>query len=497
MSNRKQLQKARLEELIAGCRENTIDAVITQFGLNRALFQNQVGGPLPTPMNAREGVFPDEQSRENYSGFDPKNYVRKNYDDKKRRGPIYEKANRKILAGEKIPDAYGDNYLEYGNYDPDHGMSLKEASKNEWMHLFCSKEKRKEILNSEYNIALTSKKRNRSKGGKSISDLLNDDVYVEQHEINTTKMWMHDKKARAYIRTEVVVETVKTVGKEAGKDAVKLAAREAIGLLLAELVKALYDETRDLWRLHLVHADIDWTAELNLRAVRIKDRLMARLKDVGEVAKSAGLAGLVSALVTWGINFAIETAKHIVGAIRQAILALIQAGKVLLTDASPADKARAAAKILAGALSVIAGIILDESLKSLLATVPVLQIFAPEISAAISAITTGLLTALSIFVIDTLFDKLQYPIDAERLEAAEHSLEIQNKLSLAAEALFVQFEEIQRQFENMSRKQDWLISSNEALVLSHNTALSKIKNTLEQIDVELTLQSAQLSLGKL
>lgn len=494
MSNRKQLQEERLEALITGCRENTIDAVITQFGVNRAMFQDKVGGNIATPKNAKEGIFPDQQAQENYSGFDPDNFKGKrgNYDDKKRRGPIYEKANRKILAGEKVPNAYANRDLMYGKRKThaDHVVPLKEASQNQWMHVFCSEEKRKEIFNSEWNIALTSESINTSKGSKSISELL-DSGFVEQHDASAVKMWMQDKKARAYIQAQVVTETIKTVGKEAGKEAVKLAAREAIGLLLAELVKALYDEASDLWRLHSMHADIDWAIEFKLRAERIKDRLMARLKDVGESAKSAGLAGLVSALVTWGINFVIETAKHIVVAIRQAILSLIQAGKVLLSDASPEEKARAAAKILAGSLSVIAGIILDESLKRFLATIPVLQVFAPEISAAISAIATGLLTALSIFIIDTLFDKLQYPIDAEKLEAAENSLEIQDQLSLAAEALFVQFEKIHKQFKDLSSKYDWLISSNERLIFSQNTSLGQIENLLRQIDNELTLQEGK------
>ena len=496
MSNRKQLQEARLEELITGCRENTIDAVITQFRLNRAMFQDKVGGNIATPRNAGNDVFPDEQSKKNYSGFDD-DYIRKNYEDENRKGRIRKEANKIMAAGETVSDAYADRGLVYGKgkYDADHVVPLKEASQNEWMHMFCSEEKRKEILNSKLNIALTSESINSSKGPKSISELL-ESGFVEQHDASAVKMWVRDKKARIYIQAEVVTETVKVAGKEAGKEAVKLAAREAIGLLLAELVKALYDEADDLWRLHSMHADIDWTAEFKLRAVRIKDRLLARLKDAVEAAKSAGLAGLVSALVTWGINFAIETAKHIVGAIRQAVLSLIQAGKVLLTDAPPEEKARAVAKILAGSLSVIAGIILDESLKSLLATVPGLQVFATEISAAISAIATGLLTALSIFIIDTLFDKLQYPIDAERLEAAEHSVEIQNKLSLAAEELFVQFERIQQQFEALCQKNDWLISSNERLIVSKNTALGQIENLLVQIDNELTLQEGQLGLEK-
>ena len=135
MSIRKQKQEARLEELIAGCRENTIDAVITQFGLNRSMLRDKVGGPLPTPRNARNGIFPDEQTQKNYSGLDPHNSIRGNYDDRKRRGLIYEKTNRKMRAGEKVTDAYSDRDLENGKTHIDHVLSLKEASQYEWMHM--------------------------------------------------------------------------------------------------------------------------------------------------------------------------------------------------------------------------------------------------------------------------------------------------------------------------------------------------------------------------
>jgi hypothetical protein len=495
MQNRKQLQGARLDELLTGCRESTIDAVITQFGLNRAMFTDKVGGNLPTPRNAKNGIFPNERAKESYSKFDPDNYNRDDYEDKNRRGHIYKEANRKLVAGQQVQDAYANRPLVPGKrkIHTDHVAPLKEASQNEWMHIFCGEEKRRAIMNSPGNIALTSQSINTSKNAKSISKLLESD-FVEKHDASAQKMWVRDKKARVYIQAEVVTETVKIVGKEAGKEAGKLAAREAIGLLMAELVKALYDEANDLWRLHSMNVDIDWAAEFKLRAVRIKTRLMARLKDAGKAAKNAGLAGLISALVTWGVNFLIQTAKHIVGAIRQAILSLIQAGKVLLTDASPEEKARAAAKILAGSLSVIAGIILDESLKNLLSTIPFLQMFATEISATISAIATGLLTALSMFIIDTLFDKLQYPIDAERLESAEHSLELQNKLCLAAEALFVQLEKIQQEFEALSHKNDWLIRSNERLKVGQATALGQIEYLLGLIDNELMLQEGRLRL---
>jgi hypothetical protein len=207
------------------------------------------------------------------------------------------------------------------------------------------------------------------------------------------------------------------------------------------------------------------------------ERLTERANDVGQAFVDGGISGFISNLVTWFVNMLKTTAKHIIGIIREAILAIVKAFRTVFfssPEVSIEEKIREAAKIIAGAAAVGVGILLEEALKNLLASVPFLQAFASEISAAISAIITGLMTALAIFLMDRLFDHLQYPINEEFIGEIASDLNSQEQLVAAAEAAFSNFGGILVRFESMLMANQEIIEACHEMIEGEEMAISKI-----------------------
>jgi len=138
--------------------------------------------------------------------------------------------------------------------------------------------------------------------------------------------------------------------------------------------------------------------------------VLDKLKDALEAAVSGGIQGFVSNLLTFVINNFITTSAKVVTLIRESMHSLWRAIKTIVNpppNITGIQVAREAIKIIASAVTVGLGMMMEESVKGFIMTIPVLIPVAETLSAGVTGILTGLSTALVVYGLDRLFDALE------------------------------------------------------------------------------------------
>jgi len=175
----------------------------------------------------------------------------------------------------------------------------------------------------------------------------------------------------------------------------------------------------------------------------VMHRVATKAQAALDAALQGGVQGLVSNLLTFLINNFITTSAKIVSLIRESMHSLWQAIKLMVNppdDMSAFEKARAVSKIIAGVLTTGLGMLMEESVNGFVMSIPILAPIADLLSTALTAIMTGIGSALIIYGIDRLFDWLDSK-GTELLSAQEATAEAQITVITRLQAtLSLQFE---------------------------------------------------------
>jgi hypothetical protein len=154
-----------------------------------------------------------------------------------------------------------------------------------------------------------------------------------------------------------------------------------------------------------------------------------------------GVSGFVSNLLTFLLNNFLSTAKRFVTAIREGLLSLYRAFKVIFfppEHMTPDQALQEGIKILTLAVTTACGILLQESVKAFVATVPLLIPIADVVSSVLVGIITGLLSAFLAYQIDCFFDRLRNSHDERMMDQlmadAKGQEEFANALALLTES---------------------------------------------------------------
>jgi hypothetical protein len=393
------------------------------------MFNDKNGGSLPTLNNAGEGVFPNDKYSENYSGFNPDQYNRGNYDDKNLRGPIWRDLNTRFDNGEIVRDAYSRNPLEKGKVDMDHIVSAKEHSKDAALHLWFSEDERKKIVNDPSNLAATSAGINRSKQDKSV------DEYIAngKHNPNADPEMMveHDSNARDQILKTKAAKVAAEASFTIGQEALKLGLRQGIGIVLRATSQATFVEAKDIYCSGFSPNSVDSVEALKVRANRIKTSALESVPMALSGAQRGVVGGVISELLTWLINSVMTTAKNLVRIIREGVLKFVEAINLIRTrpaEMTMEEAIREALKIVGGVLGLALGIAAEESLKTLLLSMPLVNAFAAEIAAVMAAILAGVTMGVVVYLIDAVFDKLSMPFETQSLDRLAQDGVLQHEL---------------------------------------------------------------------
>jgi len=197
------------------------------------------------------------------------------------------------------------------------------------------------------------------------------------------------------------------LAKEGSKEAGKNALRQALGIVLHEFVNGSFSEIKVLLKDR--RKDQNLIDRLVESLKRVMSRVINKLKAALEAAIQGGVQGFVSNLLTFLINNLITTSKKIVAIIRESMQRLWQAIKLMVNPpqgTSTLEITRQVTKIIAAVVTTGLGMLMEESVKGFIMSIPFLVPIADVLATALTAIMTGIAGALIVYGIDRTFDWL-------------------------------------------------------------------------------------------
>ncbi|NAT47585.1 hypothetical protein, partial [Pseudomonas syringae] len=268
----------------------------------------------------------------------------------------------------------------------------------------------------------------------------------------------------------------------------KLALRQVLGLLLKDLIEGLIQDVR-----YLVKEGFDGAKSLlTLAEERIKstyEEIKLKWAEYLKEGVSAGLTGFLSNLITLVINSFITTAKNVVRMLREAILSIVRAIKVIVSPPkgmARGDIAMEVLKILSGTVVLCLGIALEEVIQKALEAVPLLLPFAATLAPVITGVITGALTLFTVLAFDRLKSGIAF---RNKALADTHRGQQVNLLrvkqtvvmiDMAYSHMIVSTQVMRTQFEN-----DWLEVQDAKVVTQHR--LNDYRNSVNSLDDLLEL----------
>ena len=436
------LREQRLQKLYADCQQQVIAQIVGPFGLSAAMFEDKNGGNVTTLHNFSkdDDAYVATENDKKLHAHSKKDYnaeTRTEYEIKTKvnsaNGKTWqEKRDDKIKKGRDeytgrtvSPDGeivLGDGRIVEAQLD--HVVSLGKIHSDPKLHLGLGKvtdgkvdvSKIRELANHDDNLALTNQPLN---GSKSDSDLQEHLKKVREDGGNNAKHFDVDQDLvdEAY---EKAVSRTDSSGNHAllkkqatellvtgGAQAVKMGLRQALGVLLTELVNALFNELKALIQ-HGVEIGKTLFEEIRERLGRIIESVAKKIPDAASQLFEGGVSGFMSNLLTFILNSFLSTAKRFVTAIREGLLGLYRAFKMIFfppAHMTQQQAMQAGFKILTTVVVSTVGILLEESVATFMATVPVLKPMADLVTPVLIGTMSGLLSAFLAYQIDCMFDR--------------------------------------------------------------------------------------------
>ena len=401
------LRDERLQQLMESCQQEVLRQIIGPFGLTPAMFDDKDGGNVTTQHNAEQGIFAKESEEFERTDYDYAAAKRKKMKESVENGSMNSQEFVDQYTGEKEPTRRTNSEgKQVMNAELDHTIPVKDIhGQGGWMK---DKEGRTRLSSTEENLNYTTHKTNRSKSDKSPDEALSEEKGFDKERIDPIV-----NKAKEAIEKELPSTSErlkyhgKELAKEGAKEAGKNALRQALGVLLHEFVNGSFVEIKTLLKER--HSEENLIDRLVASLKRVMDRVIKKLKAALDAAIQGGVQGFISNLLTFLINNLITTSKKIVTIIRESMQSLWKAIKLMVSPPegmSALEITREVTKIIAAVVTTGLGMLLEESVKGFIMTIPVLAPIADVLATALTAIMTGIAGALIVYGIDRLFDWL-------------------------------------------------------------------------------------------
>mgnify|MGYP000450365295 CR=1 FL=1 len=410
----KGLSTEKYSILFDSTKDIVIEQLLRPLGISRKdLASNDVdGGPVTTLNNFKQGVTANASDAEKYNSLN--DFNRKDYENKD------FKANRKkALQGDELKDGYtGKTIPKDGRSHLDHITSAHEIESDPMANLAMSKEERVEMANSSDNLTMTNSSLNQSKSDKDAAewnDALNakDKSKTNAEAYDTKEELINDKhkKSKGHIKStrdakyhkKLATETLNT-SLDAGKE---MALQQAIGSLFSDFISSVFSEVKDIFINGFTgEMDDSFWAALKRRLKNIALKVVGNWDSVINSLQSGlmgAISGFLSNLSTVIINLLVKTSKNMVRLIREGLMSLTKALKLMVNPPegmSLKEAAHEASKLLGAGIIVSMGIFAEEAISSYLST------FAIPFSDIISVVVSGILTGLGSIVFVFILDKM-------------------------------------------------------------------------------------------
>lgn len=406
----------RSDVLFKECQETVISSTLAAFGLNMGMFADRDGGNVTTLHNFEKenDQFIHDRDKASFKSANS-DYERNNYE---LNGNEWRKKREQHVKDGQ--DAYtGKLFKDESKAELDHVVPLKQIHDNKKNHLAMNtgtetgRNNLKNLANDDSNLAATDKSINASKGAKTNTEFLNttDPDKLNDWGVNSELMKNREKQATDKIASEVSTTLLKKQASElmisGSQQALNMGIKQALGILLTKVVNIVFREVK-----FYIREGIEFTSQT---ISDIRNRLLSEikglLKEIPEILSSAlegGISGFVSNLLTFLLNSVFSTVKKLVTVIREGLVGIYKAIKIIFfppKGMTTEDVWRSAIKILS--TTVISAFVLTfaEGLNVFLKGFPFLLPFAEILSGAIVGILSGVLSALTAYTIDMIFDK--------------------------------------------------------------------------------------------
>ncbi|MGT3117470.1 hypothetical protein [Klebsiella pneumoniae] len=454
-------REQRLQKLFDDCQKQVLSQIIGPFGLSTAMFEDKNGGNVTTLHNFErtddDYIATDsdralhKQSRKEYS---PK--VRSEYEvDTQAKageagGKTWEKRRAdKISQGRdeytgKSVSADGTIELSNGHIvraELDHVVSVHEIHTNPKVHLALGKVRKnaetgelnvdvsriRDLANHDENLALTNQPLNGSKSDQDLKEWAEKkrkDGTTNKEKFDTENSLTEEKHDQAHQHIDNTVEPALLIKQTTellqtgGKQAALMGMRQAFGLLLTELVNSLFNEFKLLIKQGIATGKTLFE-EIQQRLSRAIESVIKKIPEAVGQMFQGGVSGFMSNLLTFLINNFLSTAKRFVTVIREGIIGLFRAFKMIFFPPKNMTHDQAmqeGLKILTTVVISSVGILLTETVSAFMATIPFLQPISGLITPVLIGIITGLASAFLAYQIDCWFDRYRHSLSEKFMD---------------------------------------------------------------------------------
>ena len=423
------------QDLLELCKANIFDTITSQFGLASLIIDSPDGGNVTTTHNFEKGITANQNDAEKYNEFIKNNDGTQNWGDVRKNAgydaPLPSLRKKAFKENEVIIDAYTGRPLpKDGRAHLDHIVSAKEIESSAAANLHLSVEERAKLATESCNLAFTEASANQSKGDNPMEEWLDSTnkksgkTNADHYDIDTDMAKEKDASARKSIDSKLDKKALKNYSSQllssGAKDAAKIAAYSALGIIIRDCVKAIFDEIKSTFKNF-------GNESLKEVFIRFKSRIKETIQSIKDNWKNtlsssieSGITAFLSNIVVFAINLFATTLKRFVSMIRAGFVSLVQAVKILASPPKgmPNEEVRyQALKILTAGLIGAASLALTEVIEKFLLSIPGLQpimlfplpnFFGGEqrtvsdaIAVTLSSLAGGLLTTIVLYMMDS------------------------------------------------------------------------------------------------
>lgn len=506
-------------------------SLVTTFGLDFLLLEDKKGGDVDTIHNVRNGVWATKTEKEKYESLEKydstsyhkdKNYIAKGREDKtiQQSGELEDKYRSTNMrtneqrqldhvvsaheihhdAGRVLADIDG---INLANKDTNFASTIayinnKKSNKpiqefvNELPEMISSK--KESVSNNEKKIESMPESTPEQRHKKQVvaDKIRKEKKHIEELEsVDTVAMLKADEQARQSYDQEVTKayysssKFFKGTVTAAASKGVAMGARQAIGLVLAEIwfelkeaLPTVYRNHKDVFVFEAFWGDVKNTLSAVLERVKL------RFNDVLSTFKDSFIGGVLASISTTLLNIVFTSGKLVGKLIRESWNNLVQAMKLVFFNPQKlafGDLMREVTRIILASVSTIIGVAINQHLVTVV-TIP----FGTEIAAFLSALFIGLFTVGTGYFLDhspmmkklwdflnSMKDKYEATLDFMKEANAEIN-------RYATELARIEF--------NLDVNELQLLTDNLSLATSESDRNIILKNEVEKRNIELPFE---------
>lgn len=424
---------AQVGNLVDQCKNMVIETVVGQFGLASVFLQCQDGGNVTTSHNFEKGITATPEDAARYTTYVENTDGSRKWSDVRKEGgydaPLHDMRKDAFKTQDVIIDEYTGRPLpKDGRAHLDHVVSAKEIESDPRAHLFQTPEERAKMATDKENLAWTEGSANQSKGDQKMEDWLDKtnrgqkEKNAKRFGIDREKAMSKDKTARRHIKSTLKKAAFKKYSSEllvtGGKDAAKIAAYHALGIVMRELVQGVFLEVKYVVSNWGKSKPAEVYRRFKDRMTALCEKIKAEWKDLLGGSLWSGAQAFLSNIVVFLINLFATTLKKLVSMIRAGFVSLTEAIKILVKPPAgmPSEEVEyQALKILTAGLIGALSMGLSAGIEQLLNSIPGLQplVMFPVpvlnrtvgdiLSVTLSALAGGILSTIALYYMDKVF----------------------------------------------------------------------------------------------